>query len=179
MKIYCSCVCISSAEVQHHSREVLSLAKSVASTRILKLQIHLYLYLHQRIAIMNFSILTCLCVVLLQIASNECSVAKLYSECHKTKNGKGCIAWSRSYVCEIDIESKCKNVCWPDFGSCCDCKKRKKCFPSNSKVKLANGNSVMMSELQLGDQVQTGNNSSEFRSCFETIKWEAKHQTNN
>ena len=30
------------------------------------------------------------------------------------------------------------------------------CFPSASKVKLKNGKSVMMSELQIGDQVQTG-----------------------
>ena len=30
------------------------------------------------------------------------------------------------------------------------------CFPSASKVKLKNGKSVMMSGLQIGDQVQTG-----------------------
>ena len=30
------------------------------------------------------------------------------------------------------------------------------CFPSNSKVTLQDGKSVRMSELQLGDKVQTG-----------------------
>ena len=30
------------------------------------------------------------------------------------------------------------------------------CFPSESKVKLNNGNFVTMSELQIGDEVQTG-----------------------
>ena len=97
-------------------------------------------------------------VLILQIAQYECAVSRLYTECHKSKNGKGCLAWSPSKICEIEINAKCKNVCWPDFGSCCDCQEQtKKCFPSTSKVNLANGRSVKMSELKLGDQVQTGN----------------------
>ena len=31
------------------------------------------------------------------------------------------------------------------------------CFPSNTKIKLGNGQIVMMSDLQKGDKVQTGN----------------------
>ena len=31
------------------------------------------------------------------------------------------------------------------------------CFPSMAKIKLENGVSITMSELQVGDQVQTGN----------------------
>ena len=31
------------------------------------------------------------------------------------------------------------------------------CFPSTARVNLENGKSVMMSELQVGDIVQTGN----------------------
>ena len=34
--------------------------------------------------------------------------------------------------------------------------KKKKCFPSISKVKLESGKIVTMSELQIGDNVQTG-----------------------
>ena len=30
------------------------------------------------------------------------------------------------------------------------------CFPSESRVKLENGESVTMSELQIGDKIQTG-----------------------
>ena len=36
------------------------------------------------------------------------------------------------------------------------CENDKKCFPSLSKVNLANGKSVRMSELQTGDKVQSG-----------------------
>ena len=34
--------------------------------------------------------------------------------------------------------------------------KNPKCFPSNAQVKLENGKSVTMSDLQIGNQVQTG-----------------------
>ena len=42
---------------------------------------------------------------------------------------------------------------------CCDCPPpppppKKKCFPSDSKVYLKNGEQRAMSELQIGDQVQ-------------------------
>ena len=39
-------------------------------------------------------------------------------------------------------------------------------FPSASKIKLENGKSVMMSELQIGDQVQTGADVGRFLLCF-------------
>ena len=35
-------------------------------------------------------------------------------------------------------------------------KKKKSCFPSAASVRLGNGKSKTMSELQIGDQVQTG-----------------------
>ena len=34
--------------------------------------------------------------------------------------------------------------------------KNRKCFPSDAQVKLENGKSVTMSDLQIGNQVQTG-----------------------
>ena len=89
---------------------------------------------------------------MLQVTIHEC---KFYDTCDRSKNGRGCIGWFRDYICEIDVERSCKYACFPDILSCCDCKKPK-CFPSTSKVKLANGKSVTMSEVKLGDQVQTG-----------------------
>ena len=38
----------------------------------------------------------------------------------------------------------------------CYNKESSSCFPSMAKVKFENGNSVMMSELQIGDKIQTG-----------------------
>ena len=38
-------------------------------------------------------------------------------------------------------------------GVCCGCKRS--CFPSTARVSLENGKSVMMSELRIGDKVQT------------------------
>ena len=43
--------------------------------------------------------------------------------------------------------------------NCCECSSSSSsCFPATSKVKLMNGKSVPMSELQVGDEVQTGKN---------------------
>ena len=108
--------------------------------------------------IMNFHILIFACVVVLQIEKHECKFAELFQTCGDPQNGKGCLAWSPSAVCQGEIYYECENVCFPDFFSCCDCVRRKKprCFPSSSKVNLKNGKSVPMSDLQLGDQVQTG-----------------------
>ena len=41
------------------------------------------------------------------------------------------------------------------FSSYCEYE-TKGCFPSNIKLRLEDGNSVVMSELQVGDRVQTG-----------------------
>ena len=50
-------------------------------------------------------------------------------------------------------EETCINeVFGRQFKECCN----KKCFPSASRVSLENGESVTMSELQVGDKVQTG-----------------------
>ena len=89
-----------------------------------------------------------------QIAQHVFAVfGKSYDKCHKTENGKGCIAWTKNAICKVD---GCKNNCWPDFTSCCDCGSSRACFPSTSKVNLESGKSVTMSELQLGDRVKTG-----------------------
>ena len=53
--------------------------------------------------------------------------------------------------------------CWDGWKIYCSypdedvevCKK-KRCFPSTAKLNLENGESVTMSELQVGDRVQTG-----------------------
>ena len=99
---------------------------------------------------MNFNILIIFCTVVSQMAQH--AFAKSYDKCHKTKNGKGCIKWSKSSICKVD---GCKYSCWPDVFSCCKCDSSS-CFPSASKVSLESGKSVTMFELQLGDRVKTG-----------------------
>ena len=44
--------------------------------------------------------------------------------------------------------------CYPDEDV--EVCKKKRCFPSTAKLNLKNGESVTMSELQVGDRVQTG-----------------------
>ena len=107
---------------------------------------------------MNFSILIFAYVVVLQIT---CGWARSgfgvgFATCNATKNGGACLAWTPSLICEAALSGVCKYVCWPDFTSCCDCYRKPKCFPAASKVNLKNGKSIPMSDLQLGDQVQTG-----------------------
>ena len=106
---------------------------------------------------MNFNIFILACVVVLQIEKHECLFKTAYRTCGNPKN-YACLAWSPSPFCQLDRNILCKNVCWPTFIACCDCTKRNNsgCFPSSSKVNLENGKSVLMSDLQLGDQVQTG-----------------------
>ena len=99
---------------------------------------------------MNFSILIFLCIVVFQIADHICAV--LYATC-KDSDIKRCAGWSSDHICGI---SGCKNVCYPDLLSCCDCSEVEtvSCYPSASVVNLENGKSVTMSELLLGDRVQ-------------------------
>ena len=40
------------------------------------------------------------------------------------------------------------------------------CFPSTAKVKLENDKSIMMSELQIGDRVQTGTSENFSKDIF-------------
>ena len=49
------------------------------------------------------------------------------------------------------------------------------CFPSVAKVKLANGKSVPMSELKIGDQVQTG---TEHQNILSNILYNGLHNRN-
>ena len=102
---------------------------------------------------MNFCILIFSCAVVSQMAQH--GSAKSYDQCHRTENGIDCVAWTRNLICDVD---GCKNNCWPDIFSCCDCGSSS-CFPSTSKVNLESGKSVTMSELQLGDRVKTGKKS--------------------
>ena len=54
--------------------------------------------------------------------------------------------------------------CWMGWAAhCCfpspqpeECQNKKECFPSTAQLILENGKSVAMSELQVGDRVQTG-----------------------
>ena len=100
---------------------------------------------------MNLSIFIFFCALVSQIAHYQC---KNYETCHKSENGKGCIAWTKNAICKID---GCRYNCWPNFFECCGCDISSSCFPSASKVYLENVKSVTMSELQLGDRVKTGN----------------------
>ena len=100
---------------------------------------------------MNTNILIFMCIVASPIASWE---TVKYHKCQRSN--KDCTNWGRSHSCD---RYNCKNICWPDYFSCCDCdfKKKDKCFSSASEVTLENGKSIRMYELQLGDPVQTGN----------------------
>ena len=95
-----------------------------------------------------------------------------------------CIDWSK-YV-PVDYWytlTQCNNLCraritlnFQERFYCCTCldevtptttaapplPSSPPCFPSHAKMSLKNGNTVMMSELQIGDQVQTGTNTERF-----------------
>ena len=58
---------------------------------------------------------------------------------------------------EVDKRVKIPQTSNADLN-CCSCSSSDNCFPATSKVKLMNGKSVPMSELQVGDEVQTGIN---------------------
>ena len=106
---------------------------------------------------MNFSILIFTCVVVLQITRGWAGGGFLvgFWQCTQ-RNGAACLAWFPNPVyCNVfGFKISCNNSCLPDLTSCCGCVPR--CFPSASKVNLKNGKSIPMSDLQLGDQVQTG-----------------------
>ena len=57
--------------------------------------------------------------------------------------------------CEHKECFSCKRHHYPLWGKphCCECHG---CFPSASSVSLENGESVAMSQLQIGDKIQTG-----------------------
>ena len=59
---------------------------------------------------------------------------------------------SKSYSCWDGIHAKCCYPCPHDAF----CEKSKWCFRSTATINLENGKSVRMSELQVGDRVQTG-----------------------
>ena len=59
-----------------------------------------------------------------------------------------CWVWYHCQVCDIINPNVTNDECY----ECCNCA----CFPSMAKVQLQNGKTVTMSELQIGNQVQTG-----------------------
>ena len=61
----------------------------------------------------------------------------------------GCNARGCSWCTQNRNGVNCQGCCCNGDGSC---------FPATSKVDLENGKSVAMSELQIGDKVQTGIN---------------------
>ena len=67
----------------------------------------------------------------------QCNIVYIFFSCYKNY----CYNWRKS------LGKKKKN--FPTLES-------RGCFPSVATLKLANGRSVAMSELQVGDQVQTG-----------------------
>ena len=64
-----------------------------------------------------------------------------------------------NYNC--DAAFRCKDqfgslkCCWP-YKNRDDCYVSEACFPSTAKLSLGNGKTVAMSELQVGDRIQTG-----------------------
>ena len=65
---------------------------------------------------------------------------------------------SNQKVVQMDARENVQwgQVCswWHCSKPYCECKSG--CFPSLAKINLQNGKSILMSELQMGDQVQTG-----------------------
>ena len=51
------------------------------------------------------------------------------------------------YVCQLREHGQARSYCYVN----CDCH----CFPSLSVIQLINGSFIPMSDLQIGDQVQT------------------------
>ena len=49
----------------------------------------------------------------------------------------------------------CCDLIFTGLCGCCECRDRT-CFPSGARVSLENGASVSMTELKVGDKVQTG-----------------------
>ena len=66
----------------------------------------------------------------------------------------------------------CKRACNPGEKpgrKCCECIKSNGCFPSVAQTTLQNGDSVTMSDLQIGDRVQSGTDGSYiFEFSFES-----------
>ena len=59
----------------------------------------------------------------------------------------------------FDAVEQCHSSCYAKCGDtyhCCDAPEQESCFPSSARVLLETGKSVTMSELQIGDRVQTG-----------------------
>ena len=88
-----------------------------------------------------------------------CSHCPCDGDCHNCQCcGCGIIRSGRlkRKVCEA-CGCKCGSEWNPDVAGERQCKKCNKCFPATARLSLENGKSIMMSELQVGDRVQTGN----------------------
>ena len=66
--------------------------------------------------------------------------------------------YQKLYYVIIQVNVVCGNrcICYSrnSLPNCCDC--RVKCFPAAARVSIENGKSIRMSELQVGDRVQSG-----------------------
>ena len=61
----------------------------------------------------------------------------------------------------LDCGDRCICYPYPYPPYCCDCSPpppSSECFPATATVSLENGETVTMSELQIGDKVATGKN---------------------
>ena len=84
------------------------------------------------------------------------SKKRFNAKCYRYNSvyGRGCYCERLQGVSDCSCGSGCYCETAENSGQheCCDCR----CFPSTAKVNLQNGKTLTMSELQIGDKVQTG-----------------------
>ena len=98
----------------------------------------------------------------------------------RIRQAKNCQRWTVNYYYETDsnineyifklfLKPCFCGGCPENVGGCCSCPP---CFPSKSTVKLENGKTKQMSDLQIGDRVQTGmeKNKVKYRVKYSTVK---------
>ena len=68
--------------------------------------------------------------------------------------------------CTLACFNRDRNRNWQCSGTC-----RADCFPSTAKVTLENGKSIKMSELQVGDRVQTGTDINTFQMTYKCLQY--------
>ena len=92
--------------------------------------------------------------------------------CQQNVCGNDHTKWTCSSSCanhgiiDCDLTVSSGNLGGRRVYRCCTCR----CFPSTARVSLENGESVMMSELQIGDKVQTG------KEIHESVKIQVARQ---
>ena len=101
---------------------------------------------------MNFRIFLFLCIGALQVDLQWCAEwggDECWAACGNSRD-------SPDFTCSSWCGSRSRTLRWCNVWHrgrlCCKCH----CFPATARLTLDNGKSVMMSELQKGDRVQTG-----------------------